>query len=345
MSQATSPQQTPIDARHILDMNYAFAQTAMLIAAVRLHLFTYLAEEPLKTEELATQTNVPAHYLERLLQGLRVLGLISQEGGSYHLTPLAEHFLVEGKKSYLGGDTLAMLDYIPAWFQLDETLQTGIPYRDLGDPATAQAFFAPRVRDLFPVVYPIARRTATELPLPYSKDASLHILDVGAGSAPWSVAFAQSYPSAYVTALELPGVIEEGRQQTTDLGLQERYTWIEGDLDSYSFVPESHDIIIVAHVLRFISEQRAQKLLQKLVTSLKPGGTLIIADVFLTEDRQGPPPAITLDLSMLVNTSEGRIRTWREVANWLTAYGLQHIESFHVAGPFPIVFAQKEERI
>jgi ubiquinone/menaquinone biosynthesis C-methylase UbiE len=221
-------------------------------------------------------------------------------------------------------------------------LQTGVPYRDLGDVSTAEAFFAPRVRDLFQVIYPAAYRTASELKLPHAKDASLQILDVGAGSAPWSVAFAQCYPSSHVTALDLPRVVEQGQQQTAELGLQGRYTWIAESMDTFEFPLQSYDLIIIAHVLRFIGEQRAKKLLQKVVKSLRPHGTLVIADIFLAEDQQGPKSAITLNISMLVNTQQGQIRTWREVAHWLDASGLQHAQAFHVAGPFPIVFAQKE---
>jgi 2-polyprenyl-3-methyl-5-hydroxy-6-metoxy-1,4-benzoquinol methylase len=342
MTIPASSQSPVIDARQILDMNYAFAQTALLIAAVRLHLFTILAQTPLDARELAERTHIDPQALERLLQGLRMLELLSQEGDVYHLTPLADRFLVEGRASYLGGDTLAMLDYIPAWFQLDQTLQTGIPYRDLGDVSTAENFYAPRVRDLFPIVYPIAYRTAAELKLPYPKDASLQILDIGAGSAPWSVAFAQSYPSAHVTALDLPAVVEQGQQQILELGLQDRYTWIAGSMDTHTFPPHSYDLILVAHVLRFISEERAKKILRALVNSLRPHGTLIVADVFMASDRQGPKPAITLDLSMLVNTQQGQVRTWREIAHWLDSCGLHHAQSFHAAGPFPIVFAHKE---
>jgi len=342
MAIPASPQSPVIDARQILEMNYAFAQTAMLITAVRLHLFTALADKPLNVRELANLVHIDPQALERLLQGLRILELLSQEGDTYQLTPLADRFLVEGKASYLGGDTLAMLDYIPAWFQLDQTLKTEAPYRDLGDESTAEAFFAPRVRDLFQVIYPVAYRTATELKLPQAKDASLQILDVGAGSAPWSSAFAQCYPSSHITALDLPRVVEQGQRQTSELGLQDRYTWISHSMDTFEFLPASYDLIIIAHVLRFIGEQRAKKLLQRVVKSLRPHGTLLIADIFLDEDQQGPKSAITLNISMLVNTKQGGMRTWREIADWLKACGLQHAQPFHVAGPFPIVFAQKE---
>ena len=42
-----SPVVPDIDPRPILDMNYAFARTAMLVAAVRLHIFTFLSDREL----------------------------------------------------------------------------------------------------------------------------------------------------------------------------------------------------------------------------------------------------------------------------------------------------------
>ncbi len=329
----------------ILDMNYAFARTAILVAAVRLHLFTCLADTPLTPAELAARTDMVPELAARLLKNLEMFELVGREQDTYHLTPLANHFLVEGKPSYLGGDTLAMLDYIPAWLELDLTLRTSVPYRDLGDPATAEAFFAPRVIDLFPLIFPLARRTAQELVLGKQQDTALHVLDIGAGSAPWSAAFALQYPAAQITALDLPTVVEQGRQQIDGLGLLDRYTWIKADMEAFALPSLTYDLILCGHVCRFISDARTKTLFSRLADSLRPGGTLLVADIFLAEDRANPPPALVLDLSMLVNTAHGRIRTVSEIADWLHESGLQDVQRFHVAGPFPQVIARKEERI
>lgn len=330
----------------LLDMNYAFARTALLLAAVRLHLFTYLADGALALTEIAARSSIPPESAERLLKGLEALELVEKEAqdNAYRLSPVAQAFLVEGKPSYLGGDTLAMLDYVPAWFGLDQTLLTGVPYRDLGDASTAEAFFTPRVVDLFPLIFPIAVSTARELPLAH-QSATLQVLDVGAGSAPWSAAFALQYPTAQVTALDLPAVVVQGRRQIDSLGLIDRYAWIEADMAAFAFSPRTYDLIICGHVCRFISDEAAKNLLTRLAESLRPGGTLLVADVFFSEDRSGPPPAITLDLSMFVNTAHGRIRTVSEIANWLTASNLQDARRFHVAGPFPLVIAHKKEEL
>jgi ubiquinone/menaquinone biosynthesis C-methylase UbiE len=341
MSSLPSEKSSKVKPQKILDMNYAFAQTAMLVAAVRLHLFTHLSDGALTPTDLAARAHTVPGPTERLLKGLEVYGLVENVGDAYQLTPISDHFLVEGKPSYLGGDTLAMLDYLPAWLNLDETLCISTPYRDLGYAATAEEFFAPRVQDLFPLIYPLARRAADSLPIEERRGSSLHILDVGAGSAPWSAAFAQRYASAHVTALDLPAVVEQGKQQIARLELSERYRWISADMEIATYPSLSYDLIIMGHICRFIGEDRSRALIGKLEQSLRPGGVLLLADVFFSEDHKSPPSARTIDLSMLVNTLQGGIWTCSEVSNWLSECGLHQIQRLDVSGPFPLLIARK----
>jgi hypothetical protein len=58
-----------VSPKSILDMNYAFAQTALLMAAVRLYLFTYLASDPLPAMLVKTEPEP----VTRLLEGLCTL--------------------------------------------------------------------------------------------------------------------------------------------------------------------------------------------------------------------------------------------------------------------------------
>lgn len=338
-----SPGMAILNPKPILDMNYAFAQTAMLMAAVRLHIFTYLANDPLTAPTLAALVKANPASIARLLDGLRILGLIEREGDLYRLAPITNQFLVEGKPTYLGGDTLAMEDYIPAWLQLDQTLLSDQPYRDLGDPATAEAFFAPRVRDLFPMMYPIATRLVNTLNL-QERNAPLQILDVGAGSAAWSVAFAQHYSQTQVTAIDLPAVAAQGRQQVADLELSDRYRWLEADVLKESLPSTTYDLILVAHVCRFMGEEHSRTLLHKLFQSLRFGGTLVIADILLSDDRSGPAFAVTLDLSMLVNTRHGHIFTFHDFTTWLNESGFEEIHTLHVAAPYPVIVARKGDK-
>lgn len=330
----------------ILDMNYAYARTALIAASVRLHIFTLLAGKILSPGELAQAADIHPGPAERLLKGLATLELVEPIGeDSYQLTPLADQFLVEGKPTYLGGDTLGVLDFMPAWFQLDQTLRTAVPYRDLGNPATAEDFFAERVRDMFNVIFPTADRLAATLPLAEPGDGTLRILDVAAGAAPWSAAFANHYPSARVTALDLPAVVEQGKQQIADLSLSERFSWLAENIDEYEYTPGHYDLVLCGHIFRFFSDERVRSLLGKLTKSLRAGGAIVVADIFLTDDGKGPNAALTIDLSMLVNTAQGRIRRPGEIAAWLSELGLEQVASLQVAGPFPVVVAYKGARL
>ena len=62
-----SPVEPDIDPRPILDMNYAFARTAMLVAAVRLHIFTLLSDRELTCAALAAIAKTEPGPTERLL--------------------------------------------------------------------------------------------------------------------------------------------------------------------------------------------------------------------------------------------------------------------------------------
>lgn len=330
-----------LSPQSVLDMNYAFARTALMVASVRLHLFTALAGKALTPAELATATQAFPEPIARLLKGLETLALVTREGSAYRLSPLAEHFLVEGKPTYLGGDTLGMLDFMPAWFHLEQTVRTATPYRDLGNPATAEDFFAERVRDMFSAVFPAASSLAATLSLAEPDDGTLQILDVAAGAAPWSAAFASRYPLARVTAIDLPAVVTQGKQQVVDLSLSDRFSWLAANIEEYEYPSGHYDLILCGHVFRFFSDERVRSLLDKLTKSLRAGGTLAVADIFLADDGKGPQAALTIDLSMLVNTAQGRIRRPGEIAAWLGELGLAQIQSLQVAGPFPVVVACK----
>ena len=65
---SSHPTTQALDPRRILDMNYAFVSTAMLVAAVRLRLFTCIAHNALTPDAFAELTHMMAESMERLLK-------------------------------------------------------------------------------------------------------------------------------------------------------------------------------------------------------------------------------------------------------------------------------------
>src|SRR5260221_14425929 len=106
--------------------------------------------------------------------------------------------------SQLDTQQLGGLDAIGAlWSQVPAFLLHGerLALMD-GPPAVREAAYSGIVSGLAEVFAQGARQLAATL-----AGSPMQILDVGAGSGIWSLAMAEHYPHARVTALDLPGVL------------------------------------------------------------------------------------------------------------------------------------------
>ena len=86
----------------LIEMACAYWHSATLIAAVRLDLFTRLAEGPATPAELAARLGTDPVATDALLTGLASLQLIAKADDRFTNTALADTFLVAGRPAFLG---------------------------------------------------------------------------------------------------------------------------------------------------------------------------------------------------------------------------------------------------
>ena len=89
--------------------------------------------------------------------------------------------------------------------------------RHAADSGAGAAVLPAVVGSLAAAMHEPAAHLADWLPHPAG-----HVLDVGAGAAPWSIALAEADPSCHVTALDLPEVLAVTRQAVADASMQSR---------------------------------------------------------------------------------------------------------------------------
>jgi hypothetical protein len=143
-------------------MAQAYRQSAILMTACELKVFTYLSQGPMSAEALARHCQVPGRGLQRLLNACVVLDLLEKEDESYHNTPIAETFLVQGNSGYMGNFIRAGAEQYEAWGHLIQAIQEDRPMH----PHSAEVLPtlpAERIRGYVEPLYELGKHNAVAI--------------------------------------------------------------------------------------------------------------------------------------------------------------------------------------
>lgn len=332
--------QQPVTPERILQFTFAFGPPLILEAAIRNRVFDVLDSGPRTIPELAKQTGASERGLSAIAGALVALNLLSRdEEARYALTPESSAFLVSGKPTFQGG----LMQHVstrllPAWMQLNDVVASGKPRRAVNDTSLGEEFFASFVADLFPLNFAAAKALAAHLNLTAQHEPK--VLDLAAGSGVWSIALAQSAPTAHVTAVDLDGVLRVTQQFANRSGVGERYTYVPGDILEADY-GSGHTVAVLGHILHSEGPARSRRIVQRVFDALAPGGTLVIAEYLVNAEHTGPPHSAMFAVNMLVNTENGSTYSFEEIEGWLQEVGFRGASKLPVPAPSPLMLATK----
>jgi 3-hydroxy-5-methyl-1-naphthoate 3-O-methyltransferase len=332
----SKPSVTPM--QFVSDLWGARASLA-LIAAVDLDVFTAIAGGTKTAPALATALEASPRALERLLDSLVGLGYLRKRGSHYELTPVSEMFLVRTKHTFLGAMASESRLTLPGWMKLSDVIRSGKPVVSV-DSAEGRDMFPQLVQAIFPLTYNSARVLVQALPKAMLKKVA-RVLDVAAGAAPWSLPFAQALPGVRVTALDLPEVTAVTRRYAEQFGVADRYDYVEGDLRQLEFGKDEYDLVILGHIIHSEGEKWGKALIGKSYRALKPGGTLVIAEMIPNDSRTGPVMQLLFGLNMIVHTQEGDVFTLAQYKKWLKEAGFKGIKLVEAQSPSPLILSTR----
>lgn len=330
---ATKASELP-SAVPLMSLSTGFWAFKTLAAAHELDLFSYLSgSDGITTAELAKAFRLQPRPAEMLLTGCASLGLLEKVDGRYRNTALSEAYLVRGKPYYFGGFVqMADQRLYDGWGRLTEALRSNRP--TTWDPRVQASIFDgedPKMLAVFwEAMHSLSTMTARRLGETVDLGDCRRLLDIGGGSGAYDIELCRQYGALRATVLDLPHVATIAAAKVAAAGLSGRIETIGGSF--FDPLPRSHDLHLLSMILHDWHETKNRALLRRCFDALPSGGTVVISELLVNDDKTGPAPAALMSLNMLVET-EGRNYTSAEYSEWLDEAGFRRIETVWFDAP------------
>lgn len=309
-----------------------------ILAASAIHsIFDHLEAGAETPEQVAKGADLSRRGTQALLDGLVGLGLVESRDGLYHNTPEASAFLVEGRPGYLGGFAKVVFAGQPNRADLPEVARTGVPVTSEPADLPENPFWEQLVPAIAPLSVPSALAAAEHLGL--AKAGPVSILDVGGGSGIYSSIWLGMNAQARSTQIDWANVNRIATRLVGERGVGDRFHTIDGDFHTTDFGTDVYDVAVLSHIAHQESPADNRALFGKFRQALKQGGTLVVNDFVVEDDRSGPSFPLIFHTTMLLQTSQGSTWTRSDYRTWLTAAGFTDITFQPTPSPATLVFA------
>lgn len=317
-----------------MQITSGFWASKTLAAAVDLDLFTKLSGRGTDIQELTQLLGLYPRMAEMLLSGCAALGLLEKREGRYYNSPLSEEFLVRGKPYYFGG-VVNMLDrrlYLP-WNQLTEALKTNRAQTWKDHPGLFEAISAnPEEQRIFTeAMYSFSVQSGKAVAAAFDLSAYTQLLDVGGASGAYCIEAARRYPHLRAVVFDIPPALEIAQEKIAEAGFADRIKTYPGDFFKEE-LPKGSDVVLLSMILHDWAPEKNRVIVRKCFDALSSGGTLIVSELMMNDDKTGPVPAALMSLNMLIET-EGRNYTWGEYTEWLAEVGFIGIQRVSMESP------------
>ncbi|MBI5730064.1 MAG: acetylserotonin O-methyltransferase [Ignavibacteriales bacterium] len=298
----------------------SFQQSRILLTAVELDLFTVLDKHIMPSKEVAVKINADERATDRLMNALAALGFLRKVHGKFYNCENASNYLVKGKPEFMGGlyHSLGLWD---TWSSLTESVKAGTSVAERQPSSTgiswSEAFIA--------AMHYRGIKEAKIISMMLDLSNVNRMLDVGGGSAAFSMEFIKANTNIKAVVFDLPHIIPITKKYVDDEKLSDKIELIEGDYLTDNF-GNGYDLILLSAIVHINSFEENKMLIKKCYNSLNANGQIVIKDWIMNEERTEPAGGAFFALNMLVGTEKGDTYTELEMKDWLINAGIKKIE-------------------
>ena len=327
-------EQSELTAVPLLQILSGIYASKTLGAAVELELFTKLADSGATFEDVARMLGLELRPAEMLVSGCTALGLLEQRDGRFYNSALSQKYLIAEKPEYFGPIILMANQRVyEPWLRLTEALRTNhaLTWENREGLFETLASDAEQQRMFIQGMHAISLQSGTSMAQAMDLSHYRLMMDVGGGSGAYCIEAVRHCPTLRAILFDLPPALEVARQYITNAGLTDRIETIAGDFFQEE-LPRGSDLILLSMILHDWPSEKNRMILRKCFRALEPGGTIIISELMMDDDKTGPLSAAMMSLCMLIDT-EGRNYTWSEYTGWLEEMGFTDIQRVQIHSP------------
>jgi len=243
----------------------AFQDSRAILTAVELDVFTAIGAGA-TAQDVARSRSTDLRATEMLLNALVALGLLEKAGGVFRNSQAAARFLAGDSPLSARTALLHTVHLWDRWSTLTACVRAGtaVLHEAIADRAEnwTEAFIAAMDRNARERAPAVVRAVGTE---------GMHtMLDVGGGSAAYSIAFAETTPGLEAVVLDLPSVVPIAQGHIEEAGLAGRVRSRAGDLRTDPLGQQDYDLVLISAICHMLSPAENQDLIARSRTALRP---------------------------------------------------------------------------
>lgn len=311
----------------ILEISGFYWKTCTLHGAVKLGVFTAMGGRRVSAKDLGEEMKVDRRALEMLLNALSAMELLVKSDGLYANTPLSMKYLSQESPDYIGYMILHHHHLVDSWAQLDVAVRTGGPVRSRmshTDSDRRESF----LMGMFNLAMGIAPHVSKMIDLSNCR----HLLDLGGGPGTYAIHFCLNNPRLRATVFDLHTTQPFALKTIERFGVQDRVDFLPGDYLTED-ISGRYDVAWLSHILHGEGPEACQRIIDKTVAALEPGGAVFIHEFVLNNAEDGPLFPTLFSLNMLLGTSDGQAYSDEHLRQMLIRAGARETQRLPFQGP------------
>jgi len=298
----------------------AFRESRLLLSAIELKIFSVLDNHMMTSEEVAKKINANPRATDRLMNALCGFELLKKVKGKFYNSDLSAKYLVEGKPEFMG-NLYHTNNLWNSWSNLTDSVVKGA---SVGGDQNKQEK-NDWVESFISAMHYRGVHQGKILSMMIDLTNVKKMLDVGGGSAAFSIEIVKKNSKINAVVLDLPHVIPLTKRYVDEAGLTENFDFIKGDYLTNDF-DGNYDLILLSAIVHINSYEQNKTLIKKCADALNKEGMVIISDFIMNDDRTQPAYGALFSLNMLVGTAKGDTYTEQEMKEWFTSAGITNLE-------------------